>query len=685
MKKKIKVTQSRAQERLIGKFVVSKSGMGFVEILDEEIDVRVSPFDFNTAMHGDTVEVRVIKESPNTGRKEGAVAKILERNIKTLVGKIEHSGTFAFCIPNNKNIKTDFFIALGDLNGAKDGDKVMIGDFVFKENSKSPNAKVIELITGARINDIAMKEIILGGGFSLDFSAAALKELESIKEDFSAKALQNREDMRDILTLTIDPIDAKDFDDAISFELLKDGNYKIGVHIADVSHYVKEGSALDKDAYERATSVYLPDRVCPMLPEKISNELCSLRPNEDKMTFSAVFTINKNAEVQDYWLGRTVTHSNRRFTYEEAQAMIEGGDGDYKNEIMILHELAQKLRKQRMDTGAINFSSEEVRFDLDESGIPIGIKLKVSKEANQLIEELMLLANRTVATHMSKIEVKGKVIPFPYRIHDAPDLDKLGTFMKFANRFGHKFNLKDGKTIATSFNKMLAASIGKSEKPVLETLGIRCMSKAVYTTENIGHYGLAFENYCHFTSPIRRYPDVLVHRLLQEVLDNNIIAHSKLEEFCKHCSDKERAAMDCERESNKYKQVEYMQKFIGSQFEGVITGVAHFGFWVETVQHRCEGLISLQNLLVYDNFKHIQEDYTIVGEFTNKKFTIGDKVQILVAATNLDARQIDFELVVDDMEEISRKEKNKLKKENNPKPKKTKVSIGRKEKKANER
>lgn len=667
-----KKTRSKPQERLIGKFVVSKSGTGFVEVEGQEIDVRINPFDFNTAMHGDHVEVRIVKESATTGRQEGVVAKVLERKTKTLIGTIEHSGTFAFCIPNNKSIKTDFFIALSDLKGAKDGDKVMIGDFVFNDKNKSPNARVLEIITGIRVNDIAMKELLLDAGFALEFSPEAIEELKKIKEDFSPKNIANRRDMRDILTITIDPLDAKDFDDAISLKLVEKDLYEVGVHIADVSHYVAAGSALDRDAFERATSVYLPDRVCPMLPEKISNELCSLRPNEDKMTFSAVFKITTKGEVKDYWLGRTVTHSNRRFTYEEAQAMIEGADGDYKDEIMILHNIAQIFRQNRMKHGAINFSSEEVRFDLDANGVPVGIKLKVSKEANQLIEELMLLANRTVAEHVGKIKIKDKPLPFPYRIHDAPNVEKLATFTKFAHQFGHKFNMTDANSIALSFNKMLQNAKGKPELPVLESLGIRCMAKAVYTNENIGHYGLGFEYYCHFTSPIRRYPDVLVHRLLQEVLDNKIMPHPKLEEQNKHCSDRERAAMECERDANKYKQVEYMQKHIGEQFEGVITGVAHFGFWVETIAHRCEGLISLQNLLIYDNFKHIPEDYCIVGEFTKKKFTIGDKVTILVAATNLDIRQIDFDLVADDLQEISRKDKNKLRKEANPKAKKVK-------------
>ncbi|MEO8583192.1 MAG: VacB/RNase II family 3'-5' exoribonuclease, partial [Flavitalea sp.] len=436
------------------------------------------------------------------------------------------------------------------------------------------------------------------------------------------------------------------FDDAISLRTLDNGNYEVGIHIADVGYYIEEGSALDTEAYQRATSVYLPDRVLPMLPERISNELCSLRPNEDKLTFSAIFQITPKAEVKSFWLGRTIIHSNHRFTYEQVQEIIEKEEGLYRDEILLLNKLSQKFRKQRFKKGAINFSSQEVRFKLDDKGKPIGIMIKESKEAHQLIEELMLLANRTVAEYVSKIKVDKKEIPFPYRVHDTPDEVKLLPFVAFAKKYGHEFDTSTPEKIASSFNIMLQEANGKPEQHVLEQLGIRTMAKAIYTTENIGHYGLGFDNYCHFTSPIRRYPDVQVHRILQECLDENIVPDKKLEQKCRHCSERERAAMDSERAANKYKQVEYMRNFLGEEFDGVITGVAGFGFWVETIEHKCEGLVSLNSLLEFDDFSLLEGDYSLVGRRCGRKFRMGDKLRIKVVAANLTKRQLDYEWVI---------------------------------------
>jgi ribonuclease R len=554
------------------------------------------------------------------------------------MGRLQMSKNFAFLIPNNPLIKTHFYIHHEDLKGAKDGDLVLIGKIDFHESLKNPTAKVIEIYSGISANDIAMKEILLENDFHLDFPKPVYKELNALQEDFSQ--IEGRKDLRNILTFTIDPHDAKDFDDAISLEHLNNGNTIIGVHIADVSHYVQEGSALDKEAYLRATSVYLPDRVCPMLPEKISNELCSLRPHEDKMTFSVLFTFEPTGRIAKTWMGKTVTHSDRRFTYEEAQEIIEGKNGDHQEQLRWLNSLTQKIRSERMANGAINFSSQEVRFKLDEEARPIGIQIKTSKEANQLIEELMLLANKAVAAHVQE-RFQDK-LPFPYRIHDAPDEAKLASFVKLASSKGYKFNYND---IPTSFNLMLKNAEGKPEKNMLETIGIRCMSKAVYSTKNIGHYGLAFINYCHFTSPIRRYPDVLVHRVLYGILQGNVKPKKDMEIWCKHCSDRERAAMDAERASNKYKQVEYMRGYIGQEFNGIISGVAHFGFWVETIDHKCEGLVSLQNILHIDEFRFEPSQYCLVGVRTKRKFAIGDAVRILVAGANLDTREIDYEIV----------------------------------------
>jgi ribonuclease R len=403
-----------------------------------------------------------------------------------------------------------------------------------------------------------------------------------------------------------------------------------------------------------------------MLPEHISNVLCSLRPHEDKLTFSAIFEMNAKAEVKHCWLGKTIMHSDRRFTYEEAQEIIEKKDGEHADVILVLNELAQKMRKRRFNKGAINFSSQEVRFKLDENGDPIGIMIKESKEAHQLIEEFMLLANRYVAEHISKIKIKGKPLPFPYRIHDTPDEEKLLPFVAFAKKFGHKFDVSSPDAIAASFNQLLKDAHGRPEQHVLEQLGIRTMAKAKYTIENVGHYGLGFDHYCHFTSPIRRYPDVMVHRILQDVLDNKIYADKKLDEKCKHCSERERAAMDAERTANKYKQVQYMKNYLGEEFDGVISGVASFGFWVETVDHKCEGLVSVNSLLEYDEFRHVETDYCLVGMRSGRKFRMGDKVRIKVVAANLIKRQLDYEWVaaseaIVDGEEPKAKHKGKKK------------------------
>ncbi|HSU49281.1 MAG TPA: VacB/RNase II family 3'-5' exoribonuclease, partial [Segetibacter sp.] len=435
----------------------------------------------------------------------------------------------------------------------------------------------------------------------------------------------------------------RDFDDAISIKKLKTDLYEIGVHIADVSHYVIPGSVLDDDAYQRATSVYLPDRVNPMLPERISNELCSLRPNEDKLTFSAVFQINLKGSVKDFWLGRTVTHSDHRYSYEDVQEIIEKREGINCEEILLLNDLAQHFRAERFSQGAINFSSTEVRFKLDEKGKPIGIVVKESKEAHQLIEEFMLLANKTVAEYVSKVKVNKKEVPFPYRIHDVPDEQKLTPFIAFAAKYGHKFDTSSPEKIASSFNQMLEDVKGKPEQHVLESLGIRTMAKAVYSADNIGHYGLSFEYYCHFTSPIRRYPDVMVHRVLESCLEGAPVFDKKMEEKCKHCSEMERNAMDCERAGNKYKQVEFLKDHLGEEFLGVISGVSGFGFWVETVEHKCEGLVSITSLSDYDDFRLIESEYSLVGRRSGRKFRMGDKVYIKVVSANLAKRQLDFE------------------------------------------
>ena len=644
-KKKKKKEHSGSQELYKGRLDVTRSGMGFVIVEGRDEDILVRPSDFNTALHGDTVRVRVTNKSSRNGRWQGEVAEVTERKQNEFLGHLEISQSFAFFIAETDKPMSDVYIPLSKLNGAVNGDRV-IARITEWEKNKKPQGEVIQIMDKEDENDRAMKEILLEAGFPIFFPENVLEESERLPDLIAADEIKKRKDIRDILTFTIDPVDAKDFDDAISIRTLKNGYLEIGVHIADVSHYVEPETALDKEAYTRATSVYLPDRVNPMLPERISNELCSLRPREDKLTFSAIFQLTTKGEVKHHWLGKTVIHSDHRFTYEEVQEIIEQGTGPHQPEIATLNAIAQRLRRQRFKKGAINFSSTEVRFKLDEKGKPIGIMVKESKESHQLVEEFMLLANRTVAEDVSKIKLNKKPIPFPYRVHDTPDKEKLLPFIEFAKKYGHKFNTETPGAIAVSFNQMLADVQGKPEQHVLEQLGIRTMAKAIYTTENIGHYGLGFEHYCHFTSPIRRYPDVLVHRILQECIEEKIEIDKKLEAKCRHSSERERAAMESERAAGKYKQVEYMQDFLGEEFEGVISGVASFGFWVETVEHKCEGLVSINSLLDYDDFRHVESDYMLVGRRSGRQFRMGDKVTIKVVSANLAKRQLDYEWVV---------------------------------------
>ncbi len=643
-KKQHKHSKSKTHQHIAtGTLDITRSGIGYVIVEGLEKDIFVRPQHFNQALNGDRVSVKINRHG-RSGRMEGEIVQVLERKQSEFIGRIEINKNFAFFIPDKSKGTPDMYIPGDKINGAKNNDRVVVK--ITEWNKKNPEGEVMAILNASDENDLAMKEILVDAGFALQFDDDALEEAARIPDIISAAEISKRKDFRDILTFTIDPEDAKDFDDAISLRKMKAGLYEIGVHIADVSHYMQPGGPLDENAYERATSVYLPDRVLPMLPEHISNELCSLRPNEDKLTFSAVFRVNAKGEIKSHWLGKTVIHSDHRFTYEEVQEIVEKKEGIFRDEILLLNELAQKFRKQRFKNGAINFSSEEVRFKLDSDGKPVGIIIKESKEAHQLIEEFMLLANKTVAEDVGKVKISKQPIPFPYRIHDTPGEEKLLPFADFAKKFGHKFDTKTPQGIAASFNKMLAEVQGKPEQHVLEQLGIRTMAKAVYATENIGHYGLGFEHYCHFTSPIRRYPDILVHRILQQVLEGHPKADKKMEEKCRHSSERERAAMDAERAANKYKQVEFMQQYLGEEFEGVISGVAAFGFWVETVQHKCEGLVSIQSLLDYDDFRLVESEYCLAGRRSGRTFRMGDKVWIKVVAANLGKRQLDYEWIV---------------------------------------
>jgi ribonuclease R len=634
-----------ARARVVtGTLDITRSGMGFIVVPGESNDVLVRPSDFNTALHGDTVRA-IIKGDFKRGRRQGEVIEVLSRRQMEFPGKLQISDNFAFFIADVDKPMPDIFVPIDKIKSATENDTVIVRITEWQKNKK-PVGEVVQVMDQSDESDFAMKQILMENGFPLSFSDEVTEESERLPDVISQAEISKRRDMREVFTVTIDPQDAKDFDDAISLRLLDNGLYEVGVHIADVSYFVEEGTALDTESFQRATSVYLPDRVLPMLPERISNELCSLRPREDKLTFSAIFNMTPKGEIENSWIGRTVIHSNHRFTYEEVQEIIENEQGLYHEQVLLLNKFSQKFRKQRFKKGAINFSSQEVRFKLDEKGTPVGIVIKESKEAHQLIEELMLLANRHIAEYVSKVRIDKKEVPFPYRIHDTPDEAKLLPFVAFAKKYGHDFDTSSPEGIAASFNKMLKAAEGTPQQHVLEQLGIRTMAKAVYSTENIGHYGLGFKNYCHFTSPIRRYPDIQVHRILHQCLTKHIVPDKKLEQKCKHTSERERAAMEAERAANKYKQVEYMRNFLGEEFEGVISGVSGFGFWVETIEHKCEGLVSLSSLLEFDDFTLVEGDYSLVGRRSGRKFRMGDKVRIKVVAANLTKRQLDYEWVI---------------------------------------
>ena len=622
---------------------IAKSGMGFVMVSGLENDILVYPNDFNTALKGDEVSVKITKIRQSSGKKEGKILEVLKRKQVSFAGTMQVKEKIAFFIPSTVTPMPDIFIPMGKLNGAKDKDRVIVQLTKWEKSSRKPEGEVLRIFTPEQENDLAMQSIVAEAGFALSFSDEVNAFARSLSDKIDAAELAKRKDYRKVLTFTIDPVDAKDFDDAISYQKLANGNLEIGVHIADVSHFVQPGTAVDKEAYERATSVYLPDRVYPMLPERISNELCSLRPNEDKLTFSACFEVDAHGKIVNTWFGKTIIHSDRRFTYEQVQEIIDTKIGDHSNEILWLLDWTQKLRQARFDNGAINFSSQEVRFTLDDKGKPTGITIKESKESHQLIEELMLKANQLIAQKMGQVKIKKETLPFPYRVHDQPNEEKLSPFIVFAKKHGYPFDISTPTQIAHSFNDLMKAAKGKPEQHVLEQLGIRTMAKAVYTSENIGHYGLGFEYYCHFTSPIRRYPDILVHRIVQSVLVEHPINDSELEQKCVHCSERERAAMESERAANKYKQVEFMRDYLGHSFEGIISGVSSFGFWVETIEHKCEGLVSVVSLSKFDDFRLVESDYALVGMRSGRKFNMGDKVTIKVVAASLEKRQLDYE------------------------------------------
>lgn len=649
-KGKIKMIQPSAHNRaasskyVFGTADIVKSGAAFVTVLGMDKDIFIPPKFVHQALSGDEVKVRITLFGR---RPEGEIVEVLKHSQDSFTGKVEVFEKFAFFIADERKLKTDIFVPLSALKGAQHGQRVIVRVLEWNKEDKRPVGEVVEILSQKPSSDLDMKMILIANGFSIDFPQSVYKELAQVSTVISEQEIANRIDFRNTLTFTIDPEDAKDFDDAISVRILDNGHVEVGVHIADVSHYVKEGSGLDKEAEKRATSVYLPDRVCPMLPEKISNELCSLRPFEDKLTFAAIFEFDKKFEVVNYSIAKTVIHSKRRFTYEEAQQRIETGQGDYAEELLLLNKIAKHLRANRFKKGAIAFEKAEVRFKLDETGKPLGVVLKVRKDSNLLVEDFMLLANETVAKFGSKIHRQKKTYPFVYRIHDKPDPAKLETFSAVAARFGYKITFDDPRNASEIFNTLLKKIEGKPEQNALETLAIRSMAKAEYTTGNIGHYGLAMEYYTHFTSPIRRYPDVLVHRLLEQILSKQhdiIIDKEELETRCKNSSLMERKAMDAEREATKYKQIEFLQDKIGEEFEGIITGVIARGVFVEMKSNKCEGMVSVE-MLGDEDFIFEENQVRLVGKKTKRRFQIGDPLTVKILSADIALRRIDLDLV----------------------------------------
>ncbi|MCU0419075.1 MAG: ribonuclease R, partial [Cyclobacteriaceae bacterium] len=607
---------------------------------DKDIYIKTEHLD--TALHGDTVAVELFGRKSGAN-PEGKVVEIIKRARTRFVGRLEASKNYAFVVPDFKKIYQDFFIYPEHMNGAVTNDKVVFEVTRWGDGDKSPEAKVVEILGKTGENEAEIHSIMAEFDLPFRFPEKVLSESEAISEGITEAEIKKRWDFREVLTFTIDPEDAKDFDDAISFRILPSGRYEVGVHIADVTHYVKPGTALEEDAFDRATSVYLVDRTVPMLPERLSNGLCSLRPHEDKLTFAAVFELDARGKVHHEWYGRTIIHSDHRFTYEQAQEVIETGQGTFAAELAILNAIHHELRKQRFKKGAVNFETTEVKFKLDEKGKPLAVVPKVRKDAHKLIEEFMLLANRGVATFVHTMKKGADKNTFVYRTHDLPDPEKVLDFAKFATQFGHKLNVDD-KAISKSLNKLMDAIEGKPEQNVLQSLAVRTMAKAKYTTEAKGHFGLAFEHYTHFTSPIRRYPDMMVHRLLQHYLDGGKSVNKKeYEEKCIHASEREKRAADAERASIKYKQVEFMSMAENKIYAGIISGVTDFGIFVEIVETKCEGMVRLADMK--DDFYEFDErNYRVIGRRRKKTYRLGDTIDVRVKKTDVDRRLIDLSI-----------------------------------------
>jgi len=628
-----------------GRISMKQTGKAYLIPDNPEVeDVFIAPNNTAHALNGDIVKIHLFPARKER-RPEGRVIEIIKRDKDFFVGTIKEAKNISYFIPDNINMPIDILIPNQALNGAKTGQKVVAKITEWSQYSRNPFGEITQILGNPLDNTVEMFSILIDNNFSLAFSDAAEKEAANIPLTIPESEILARRDFRNVFTITIDPEDAKDFDDAISYQKLDNGHYQIGVHIADVSYYVKHGSAIEEEAYKRATSVYLVDRTIPMLPEILSNNLCSLRPNEDKLCFSAVFEMDDKGKIYKQWIGKTVIHSNRRFNYEEVQQVIETKSGECQDEILMLDTIAKALRKERVEKGSINFSSEEVKFILDENAKPIGVYIKENKDSNQLVEDFMLLANRKVAELIGKVALGKESKSFVYRIHDRPLDEKINKFNTFINKFGYSLRLTSRKSLVDSMNDLLSTVSGRGEQNIVETLAIRTMQRAVYSTNNIGHYGLAFKHYTHFTSPIRRYPDLMVHRLLSRYLAGKpSVNKEELELKCKHSSDMEQRAVEAERNSIKYKQAEYLSDKVGQEFDGLISGVSKWGIWVQLNETKCEGMVSVKSLSD-DFYYYDEENYSYTGQHTGKVYRLGDNVRIRIKGVEMAKKQMDFVFV----------------------------------------
>lgn len=629
---------------VLGKVEITQQGTAYVTPDEGGEDIFIGANFKHTALNGDRVKVNLFAHEIN-GKPTGEIIEVISRAKTLFVGTVQVHYHYAFLIPDDKKTHINIFIPKEKIGSAKQGDKATARITEWTAEEENPFGEIVEVLGRPGEHETEMNAIVIEYGFANRFPEEVEREADQISLKIPAAEIKNRRDFRDTLTFTIDPEDAKDFDDALSFKILENGHYEIGVHIADVSYYIPENSKLDEEALRRATSVYLVDRTIPMLPEKLSNGVCSLRPNEDKLTFAVVLEMNAQAEVLNTWFGKTIIHSKRRFSYEEAQERLESKEGDLAQELSILNELAKQLKEKRFKKGAISFETQEVKFKLDEQFKPIDLYVKIRKDAHKLIEEFMLLANRKVAEYANGLGKGDKKKTFVYRIHEEPNEDKIRMFNIFAARWGHKILTQSQKSISQSFNSLLEDVEGKPEQNLIQSQAIRTMSKAYYGCKKSLHYGLAFEHYTHFTSPIRRYPDLMVHRLLQQYLQNGPSANeAHYEAMCKQSSQMEVKAADAERASVKYKQVEYIKEFIGETFDGIISGVTEWGIYVEISIYRAEGLLRLANM-GNDYYDYDQQNQWIIGRKSRIKYQLGDPIQVVVAAADIFKRQIDLSLV----------------------------------------